>query len=188
MAAVIRYWFRHCPSCGPEGELLISKRRDSGRLCFQCAECSWACSRPEDTDNVSKGSRVGFDPFEAPLRWEIETAGWMQYCQNEMLVESDDDDAISERARCLRTLFRGCTLVLNSQMSKEYLLKIIKGLRNDAYSQVLSNDDLAMLDTVLDGENGNNPPQTGIERQMDPLAAIRWLRDCLGEGESSGII
>jgi hypothetical protein len=87
----IRYWYKNCPRCGPEGELFISKRRESGTLCFQCAECFWACDDPASIDDYWKGYEGDEDDFEAPTREEIERAGWGKYC-----LEEEDEEGRRE--------------------------------------------------------------------------------------------
>ena len=87
-----RYYHKNCPLCGLEGELLISRNVATGELCFQCAECFWACDDPEGLDDYSKGYEGADLVFEAPTRKEIEQAGWGQYCVEEEEFEQDEDE------------------------------------------------------------------------------------------------
>ena len=77
---LVRYYPSNCPRCGPEGEMFISRRMDTGALCFSCDECNWTCDRPADL-GVFENGYEGFKlQFTAPTKDEIEGAGWGEYC------------------------------------------------------------------------------------------------------------
>lgn len=85
-----RYWYTNCPRCGDEGELLLSKKAATGEMCFQCAECSWACDDPSRVGDYLLGYE-GLDVgMVVPTMQDIQDVGWQKFCVN--LGDFDEED------------------------------------------------------------------------------------------------
>jgi len=79
MSKPTRFYPCWCPRCGHEGEMFISKK-ETGALCFSCAECSWTCDRPDDLHSFQNGYEGFKMALSAPTIEEIKQWGWLMYC------------------------------------------------------------------------------------------------------------
>lgn len=87
------YWYRHCPTCGGEGELYFGRFLSSGRSVIKCAECLMEWDRPEDVENGPWRDNTGV--VQPMSRDEIEKAGWGQI-KAELLEFEDTEFGIDE--------------------------------------------------------------------------------------------
>ena len=80
------YWFKHCPRCGPEGELAIVKS-PRGALWLRCLECCWSCANPKRCSKYKHGFEGVDSVVTIPTDHEIDHQGWRRYCLSRMEID-----------------------------------------------------------------------------------------------------
>ena len=95
------YYKYNCPGCGPEGEMLITKRAVDGSLCLRCAECGFAVDDPEEL-HVQPRDRFPFlhaNEVVPPSDVEIAARGW-----DDMKVHQHDDPLFCGSCICSKRI------------------------------------------------------------------------------------
>jgi len=82
----MRYWYRDCPICGPDGVLDVMKTNGDGPLFLLCDECFSRFDTPEEVD-AGNARDVGDVKFTHASKDEIIAGNWAWFIQLEARIK-----------------------------------------------------------------------------------------------------